>query len=106
MDWQFGLICLCITALAVIDLLSKRKEILSPRQELFNHLKKAGIEGTLGPPRLKTFYNEMYVIGCGRRILVGTRHEGYRLMARMKREMSKTLETLPAAERKNHLVLL
>ena len=95
MDLEFGLILLCSTVLAVFDLLSGPKKRLSPRKWLLNRLTRAGREGTLGPPRLKTFCGELYVVGCGRRYPVRTKNEGFQLMARMKHEMDKTLEALP-----------
>ena len=103
---QFALICFGISILAVLDLRSRRHARLSPRKQLYNRLVQARHEGTLGKPRLKTFRGEWYVIGCGRRYLVTTKAEGYRLMAKMRREMNKTLEALPAKERKKHIIVL
>jgi len=106
MDLEFAFIVLCIVALAAFDLLAGPKERLSFRALLLDRLTRAGREGTLGPPRFKTYCGELYVIGCGRRYLVRTRDEGYRLIARMKREMEKTLEARPPAERNRPIVLL
>jgi len=106
MDLQFIVICLCLIVLSLVDYRSIKRGRLSPRKWLYLRLKQAGHEGTLGPPRLKMIRGDWYVLGCGRRFLVSTKAEGYRLMARMRREMNKTLETLPAEERKKHLVLL
>ena len=106
MDLEFSLIVLCITLLAVFDFLSGPKKRFSVRKWLLNRLARASREGTFGPPRLKKYCEELYVVGCGQRHLVRTKNDGYQLMARMKREMDKALDTLPPSERNRSIVLL